>query len=545
MNKRKKILWISLVLALIVGFLLFKWAVIYNPPTVPTSIERYAVEQFGNDTTLYGPNWAVKNSYGEWVGFVEGAPYERGIALGEIHKSRIQSQEDAFVGQLEDHLPNAFYRNLLRVGIAWFNKNLDQSVPLEYRREIYGVSQFFSDAHDNVGPKYNRILNYHAAHDIGHMAQNMNLVACSAIAEWNDSTFYLGRNFDFYFGDEFAKNKIIQFYAPDSGYAFVSITWGGLCGVVSAMNETGLAITLNALPSEIPTESATPVSIIARDIVQYASTIDEAYQIASRYPVFVSESFTIASAQDHKAAVIEKTPDTTDIYFPEGNKLIVTNHFQGPVYRDSEINLEHIEQAESMDRFLRLKQLSEMDTTPLSPMRTLRMIRDQKGIDGSDLGIGNPMAINQLLAHHGVIFDPLHKIVWVSQAPYQEGVMMAFDLSDIRSMSASPNKAFSLDSLSLSEDEFLQTTAYSNLKIYREKLTQLGIRIEREEEISPSEFDEIADYNPAYYLLYKEAGDYFAERGELETARRYYTRALECQIPYESTVVEIRESMSL
>ncbi|MEZ4981873.1 MAG: hypothetical protein R2769_09865 [Saprospiraceae bacterium] len=44
---------------------------------------------------------------------------------------------------------------------------------------------------------------------------------CSALAAWNensvDSNLILGRNFDFYVGDEFAKNKIILFMRPEEG----------------------------------------------------------------------------------------------------------------------------------------------------------------------------------------------------------------------------------------------------------------------------------------------------------------------------------------
>ena len=83
----------------------------------------------------------------------------------------------------------------------------------------------------------------------------------------------IGRNFDFYVGDKFAEDKIVAFFNPAKGYKFMTVTWGGFIGAVSGMNEKGITVTINAAKSSLPTGSATPVSLVTREILQYAKNI--------------------------------------------------------------------------------------------------------------------------------------------------------------------------------------------------------------------------------------------------------------------------------
>ena len=543
MQKRKLICILAFSLLVCLPFA-FYWAVVYPAPDSPSFYQETSTRTELDSTTFqFGPNWLRKNASGNWESYIEGDAFERGWAMGLLHQELIQHQEEVFVEEIKKMLPNGFLRTVIQAGVTWFNRNLDESVPEEFLQEIYGVSRFFSENYGYIGPKFNRILNYHAAHDIGHMVQNMNLVACSAIAQWDFSgdspQMLIGRNFDFYFGDGFAENKIVLFINPDQGYDFVSVSWGGFSGVVSGMNEKGLTVTLNALPSEIPKQSETPVSIIAREVVQYASTIEEAFQIIQKYPVFVSESFTIASALDQKAAVIEKTPNSTTIYYPEGNRLVVTNHFQSTEMANSEINLSHLKESESMERFERLNELASRDSI-LSVAHILSYLREQKGSGEQALGMGNPMAINQLLAHHAVIFDPINLVAYISAAPFQENVFNAYSLLEIKKMgSTNPLKSPEIDSLRLPADSFLFSPDYAQFKEY--KALKEELKFGRETEFDEEFFSKMIRSNPEYYEPYKLAGDYFYEKKDWAKAQNYYKQALEKPIPYTSYREEMTE----
>ncbi len=315
------------------------------------------------DTNVYkiGNNWVRKSKTGLWEMYLSGNPYELGIKNGILNKELISYQEKAFIDRIKEIIPSKSYLKFLKHAIAWFNKDLDEYIPLENQQEIYGISQSADPDFNFIGNNYERILNYHAAHDIGHAMQNLNLVACTSFGVWDeyssDSTLLIGRNFDFYVGDEFAKNKIVAFYHPETGFDFAMITWGGMTGVVSGMNMEGLTITLNAAKSDIPFGARTPVSIVARKILQYASNIEEAYKIAAGMETFVCETFLTGSDKDGYAAIIEKTPDTTVLYISPSHYIIATNHLQHSVFANHKLNQENIENETSVYRFNRVKEL--------------------------------------------------------------------------------------------------------------------------------------------------------------------------------------------
>jgi hypothetical protein len=329
----------------------------------------------------------------------------------------------------------------------------------------------------------------------------------------------IGRNFDFYVGDKFAEDKIVAFFNPTHGHKFMTVTWGGFIGAVSGMNEEGLSVTINAAKSDYPTGSATPVSIVTREILQYAKNIAEAVAIAKKRNMFVSESFLVASAADNKAVIIEKTPDALDVYDPHQNYIVCTNHFQSNGLSKSAQNIEQINESASSYRYQRLMELLSANGSN-TVAKTVNILRDRKGLHNADIGDGNEKAINQLIAHHSIVFEPQKRLVWVSTAPWQLGQYVAYDLKKVFALSGLKKDIEIADSnLTIPADSFLLTNEYKNFIAFR----SFKQRFADGQAINT---DSLVASNPQFYNTYVLAADYLYKQQQYVKAKQLYTTAL-------------------
>jgi hypothetical protein len=529
-------------LILLCGFAYVVYVSKTDPPVVADrSSVKWQREDHGNGFYTLGNNWLKKSRSGLFELYVEGDSFERGVVNGKLSKELLVSQEDYFSAQISKMIPSTFYLHFLKYVIGWFNRDLDKNITDEYKQEIYGISESASDGYGYIGTNYQRILNYHAAHDIGHALQNMALVGCTSFGTWNaaseDSTMIIGRNFDFYVGDDFAKNKIILFENPSQGYKFMSVTWGGFIGVVSGMNEKGLTVTINAAKSSIPSGSATPVSLVAREILQYAATIDEAIAIAHQRTMFVSESFLVGSAADNKAVIIEKTPDTLDVYDPKSDHILCANHFQSKALAGSEPNIEQMNESASAYRYKRLQELLQ-EKGKNTVQNTVSILRDRKGLHDANIGMGNEKALNQLIAHHAIVFEPKKLLVWVSTAPWQLGEFVAYDLNKVFALHGLPeNREIYDPELTVAADTFLLSRQYKNFEKYRE----YKHRVAEGKDINT---DSLVASNPQFYHAYVLAGDYCFKREQFDRALKYYGLALTKEIATKQEEAYIRRQIT-
>ncbi|MDO4756598.1 MAG: C45 family peptidase, partial [Parabacteroides sp.] len=492
------LLGLPLVLLLGIGMVLY-FKADFLQPEVKVDLNRYKCTVYTDSLRVCDDSSLLLNQHGLWESHILGNSIDRGAKYGLLSKDLLQYQEDVFVQQIHEFIPSEWWVEFLHKLIVVFNRSMASHIPEAYREEIYAMSLSCSDQYNAYGPSYARQLNYHAAHDIGHAMQEYMLVGCSSFACWGKESetddLLIGRNFDFYVGDNFARNKVILFIEPTEGHRFVSVSWPGMMGVLSGMNEKGLTVTINAAKGDIPVSSAMPISLLARHILQHAANIKEAYAIAQEFETFVSESLLIGSSSDGYAAIIEKTPQKIALYQSPDSRIVCTNHYQSDEFEEDEYNKENIETSDSPYRHRRMNELLD-ELSPIDTDDAARILRDRKGIGHTDIGLSNEKSINQFIAHHSVIFQPQELRMWVSTSPWQLGRYVCYDLDDVFGRSLPTTGSYVLEDKSIEADSLSLKNDYIPVCRYREQYKVFTAAIRDKQEVDEKFRDEFVSNNP-------------------------------------------------
>lgn len=503
------------------------------------NISQYSISQTPrikiNDSLFYKDNNSLrKNQFGQWELVASGNPLELGNSIGVLSHELIVKQENLFFEKVNTMVPSKFKQNLLKKFLTWYARKMYLNVTEEYKTEIYGISKYGANNSNLFGSNYLKALFLHSAHDIGHAFQDLALVGCSSFAVWgkntSDGKLLIARNFDFYAGDEFAQDKLISFIQPEKGYKYMAVSWAGMIGVMSGMNEKGLTVTINAGKSDIPLAAKTPISLVTREIVQYASTIDEAIEIAKKREVFVSESIMVGSAVDNKAVLIEMSPENFGVFNVENtSKLICSNHFQSDVYKNDENNNKAIAESHSKYRFNRMEELLNEDGV-ITPQLAVSILRNKEGLHNVKIGYGNEKALNQLLAHHGIVFQPNDKRVWISSNPYQLGEFVAFQLDSVFANYNQKSSTLSLANLLIERDSFIDSEAFKNYEVFRKEKIEIENSIEEKQTISSEKLTQFISLNPDFWEVYYLVGKYNYEKRFYKAALLRFEEALTKEI---------------
>lgn len=488
-----------------------------------------------NDTTFsFNQNFLTKNKQQLWELYIHGNPLQLGYNNGALTQDLMQKQEGIFFSKVEGFVPSKFRQKLLRGFLKWYNRKMYLNVREDYQAELFGLSQYSSDQYNFIAPKYLRNLYLHGAHDIGHAMQDLAMVGCTSLAVWNENTedgdLLIGRNFDFYVGDDFAKNKVVEFVEPDTGIPYMSVSWPGMIGVVSGMNKKGITVTINAGKSKIPLTAKTPISLVTREILQYAGTIEEAIAIAGKRKVFVSESILVGSAADKNAVIIEVSPKNFGVFKVQNtSQVICTNHFQSDAYKNDLKNQKHIEESHSAYRYEKLQELLQ-EEKKLNPEKIAAILRNRSGLKDKKIGYGNEKALNQLLAHHSVIFSPEKRLVWVSSNPYQLGEFVCYDLNEIFSDHGLQKDNLAKSGLNIATDPFVNSEEFRNYETYRQINIKVSDAIRGRGILTDNFLSRYLSLNPDFWKGYFLAGKYYFYKKEFSKAKTEFEMALTKEI---------------
>lgn len=189
-------------------------------------------------------------------------------------------------------------------------------------------------------------------------------------------------------------------------------------------------MTINGAPSSLPGDTATPAAMVARDILQRAHNLSEALEILRQSKVFVSTLWLLGARTEGKFVIVEKTPETMNVYESSGETIVSANHFQTAGLKDGPKNKSYMEESTSVSRSQRLTELLSPVSKNLAAAQAVVILRDRKLPGGKFVGNGQRATLNAFIATHATVMDLTEGIFWAASPPNQLGKFVAFDVND-------------------------------------------------------------------------------------------------------------------
>jgi hypothetical protein len=142
------------------------------------------------------------------------------------------------------------------------------------------------------------------------------LFHCSGFAITGDATvggrMYHGRILDYLKGVGLEQNAVVMVYQPDVGNAWVNCGYAGFIGSVTAMNARHISIGEMGGRGEGNWDGK-PMAQLVREVMERASTLDEAVAIMRKGPRTCEYYYVISDGNSKQAVGIAATPTTFEV----------------------------------------------------------------------------------------------------------------------------------------------------------------------------------------------------------------------------------------
>lgn len=362
-----------------------------------------------------------------------GTPEQIGFAHARLARSAMIENEGVLLEELRRSVRPAPARWLLLDLAQWRYRDLDRGFDEARRRELAAAARGFApDPFADFFPTYQRFVYLNALYDIALSFERSPLIGCTTFTfgrtAADGGSPLLARAFDFDVHDVFDREKAVFFVRETGAIPFASVAWPGLPGVVSGMNQHGLALVVHGGRAGEPRASGEPVVHALRRVLGAARTTDEAAKaFAAREPMV--SHIVIAQDAGGNAVAIERVPGAPPHVRPLGERAAVANHLEGPHAGDAK-NQRVRAETTTLARDARARELVTGLAGPATAADAVRLLRDKRALGGAELPRGDRRAIDAHIATHGVVFDCGRRRLWVSEAPHLSGRFVAFDLED-------------------------------------------------------------------------------------------------------------------
>jgi len=426
--------WLLALLALACGCLLshrlIVWSTRMLPPEVSVATCASSAEPGHPDVVRIERDYA-RHRGKIWEVALSGSPEEIGAHHALLLRSEMLANEAALWSKLEQLVPSAWAR-LVVFDIARLRfRNIDLLMSDAHRREIAATADAMQpDPWSSRIPSYQRMVYLHSLYDVSLSFEHSPLIGCTSFAlngaRTNGGHTLLARNFDFEAGDIFDEHKAVFVVHEVGRLGYASVAWPGLIGVVTGVNEAGVALVVHGARAKKSEASGEPLVHTMRDVLGLAHSTEEAIAILRARGAMVSHMVMVADASGD-AAVVERAPGVAPWVRRGTDQLAVTNHFEGPLASDPQ-NRWVERETSTLARRARLDELLGAMVPRADVADAIALLRDQRAPGGAELPRGDRRAIDAQIATHAVVIDATERIMWVSEGPHLAGRFVRFDV---------------------------------------------------------------------------------------------------------------------
>lgn len=374
----------------------------------------------------------LEKNQGQLVLHLKGNPYERGFQHGKLLKHLIQSNISTFIESPKpgfSERSEAFVANL---------PILLTNVPWNFQDEMRGMA-------DGSDIPLHKIVMLNLFPEMFH---------CNGVTVTGDATsdgsLYHVRVLEYAVGKSLQKTAVLMVVEPEDKYAYLNVSYAGFIGSVTGMNNQKISV------GEIGglgygKWDGVPMAFLIRQILENASTLEEAKQILTEARRTCEYYYILADGKDNSSVAVYATPSQIRFIEPgatyalfaasdnveKDEKLVVpswvveSSPFQ-TVLLDENKKLTGLIHRQPKDCLLQIGFASPERYPPLAE----RVLAKYGMIGPLDLIeiIKKPVSKNSDL--HNAIFKPAELKVWIAHAgpndePAYDQPYFSFSLSDL------------------------------------------------------------------------------------------------------------------
>jgi predicted choloylglycine hydrolase len=239
-----------------------------------------------------------------------------GAAMGKAHGEALAPQIRALHKYLKVFFEDEKIRKQALLAAFIFRNQLSP----EHQAEIVGLAQA-------CGLDVGEVMLANCFLDLSPMT------GCSTVTLTGkaspDGIGRFGRNLDFPSFNIADKGSAVLIFHPRDRFKFAAVTWPGLIGVLSGMNEHGLTLANMEVDRPRGMPQAMPYTLLYRTVLEKCKTVQEAIDLLEKTPRQTANNLMLMDAAGDRAVVEIMPAKITVRRASEDQPLISTNHHRG------------------------------------------------------------------------------------------------------------------------------------------------------------------------------------------------------------------------